>query len=53
MRDTRVYNADFYRAEIERATLELTQGIDDRQRVFLQNKIAAARAYLADLEPSK
>lgn len=53
MQDTRVYTADFYRAEIERAELELTQGIDDRQRVLAQNRIAAARSYLADLERKK
>ena len=53
MQDTRVYTADFYRAEVEKTILELQQGIDDKERVRLQNKLAAARAYLADLEGKK
>jgi hypothetical protein len=46
MRDTRNYNADFYRAEIERDTLTLTQAISNDERVLVQNRIAAARAHL-------
>jgi hypothetical protein len=50
MQDTRQYNADFFRAEIERVTLELTQGISNAERVQLQNKLASARDHLAGLE---
>ena len=39
---------DFFKAEIERAKLELTQGVSNDRRVQLQAQIAAARAYLAD-----
>jgi hypothetical protein len=50
MQDTRQYNAAFFRAEIERDTLALNQGISNEQRVQLQNRIAAARQHLADAE---
>ena len=42
------YSPDFFKAEIERAKLELTQGVRNDRRVQLQTQIAAARAYLAD-----
>lgn len=37
---------DFFKAEIERAKLELTQAISNDRRVQLQTQIAAARSYL-------
>jgi hypothetical protein len=50
MNDTRQYNAAFFRAEIERDTLALTQGISNEERVLLQARLAAARQHLADAE---
>lgn len=50
MRDTRIYSAAFFREEIERDTLALTQGISNEERVLLQNRIAAARQHLVDAE---
>ena len=51
MLDTRTYNADFYRAEIEHTTFLLTQSVTPEERVRLQHKLATARKYLADFEP--
>ena len=42
------YSPDFFKAEIERAELELTQGVSNDRRVQLQTQIAIARSYLAD-----
>jgi hypothetical protein len=39
---------DFFKAEIERAELELTQSITGERRAQLTKQIAAARVWLAD-----
>ena len=45
-----VYTATFFRSEIERLTLLLTQGISPEQRVQYQHELASARSHLAELE---
>ena len=44
------YTAQFYRSEVERLTLELTQSLSPEGRVQLQRELASAREHLADLE---
>ena len=44
------YNADFYKAEVERLTLALTQSVSVEGRVQLQRELAAAREHLAELQ---
>ena len=43
------YDADFYRREIEKDTLTLSQAIDDAERRRLQTRIDRAKEYLAEL----
>ena len=44
------YTADFYRAEVERLTLALTQSVSVEGRVQLQRELASAREHLAELK---
>ena len=44
------YTADFYRAEVERLTLLLTQSVSQTARAQMQNELNSARAHLTDLE---
>ena len=44
------YNANYFRAEVERLTLLLTQAVGPEYRVQLQNQLASARAHLTELE---
>lgn len=44
------YTAEFYRAEVERLTLYLTQSVSAEGRVQLQRELASAREHLAELE---
>lgn len=46
MRGT-VYNADFYREEISRITLWLTQPISAEERSQLQRELESAKSHLA------
>lgn len=48
MRGT-VYNAQFYRAEIERITIWLSQSITTQERNHLQRDLKSAQEHLADL----
>ena len=47
------YNKEFFESEIQRDTNLLNQGISNEQRVFVQNRLAAARQYLADYEKAE
>jgi hypothetical protein len=42
------YTAGFYKAEVERLTLALTQSVGPEQRVQLQKELASAREHLAN-----
>ena len=44
------YTADFYRAEVERLTLALTQSVSVEGRVQLQRELASAREHLTELK---
>jgi len=44
------YNANYFRAEVERLTLLLTQAVGPENRVQLQRELASARQHLADLQ---
>jgi hypothetical protein len=44
------YNANYFRAEVERLTLSLTQAVGPENRVQLQRELASARQHLAELE---
>ena len=44
------YTADFYKAEVERLTLSLTQSVSAEGRVQLQRELASARQHLAELQ---
>jgi hypothetical protein len=44
------HNTAFYRAEVERLTLLLTQSVSEEGRVQLERELASARAHLADLQ---
>jgi len=44
------YNANYFRAEVERLTLLLTQAVGPENRVQLQRELASARQHLAELE---
>ena len=44
------YNANFFKSEVERLTLLLTQAVGPENRVQLQRELAAARAHLAESE---
>ena len=44
------YTKDFYRAEVERLTLLLTQSVSREIRAQLQNELTSARAHLIDIE---
>lgn len=41
------YTAEFYKAEVERLTLALTQSVSSEGRVQLQRELASAREHLA------
>ncbi len=43
------YTAEFYRGEVERLTLALTQSLSSEGRVQLQRELASAREHLAEL----
>lgn len=45
-------NAEFFRLEVERLTLALTQAVSPETRVSYQAQLASAREHLADLEGS-
>jgi len=49
MRST-VYNADFYRGEIERITIWLSQPITSQERNHLQRELKSAQEHLAEFE---
>jgi len=44
------YNADFYRAEIERITIWLSQPVTSQERNHLQRELKSAQEHLAELE---
>lgn len=44
------YTATFYRGEVERLTLLLTQSVSVEDRVQLQRELASAREHLKELE---
>lgn len=44
------YTAEFFKAEVERLTLALTQSISVEGRVQLQRELASAREHLAELQ---
>lgn len=50
MTNTKLYNPSFYRAEIERISLELTQPITQAQRKRLQGNLDVAKRYLAEVD---
>ena len=50
MTETKLYDADFYRGEIARIKLLLTQSITEQERERLQNNLRVAQAYLAQHE---
>ena len=43
------YNADYFKAEVERLTLALTQSVSTSGRAQLQRELASAREHLAEL----
>jgi hypothetical protein len=45
-----VYDAKFFRAEIERLTLFLAQGVGSEERKLLNRKLESAKEHLAELE---
>lgn len=45
-----IYSAEFFRGEIERLTLYMTQAISDEQRAQYQEQLKSAREHLADIE---
>ena len=47
------YGVDFYRGEVERLELLLTQAVSAETRVSYQSQLASARQRLADLETKK
>jgi hypothetical protein len=49
MRGT-TYNADFYRGEISRITLWLSQPITTQERNHLQRELKSAQDHLAEFE---
>ena len=42
------YTEQFYRSEVERLTLALTQSVTPENRVQLQTELASARQHLAE-----
>jgi hypothetical protein len=48
MTETKLYDADFYRGEIARIKLLLTQSITEQERERLQNNLRVAGRYLAE-----
>ena len=46
-----VYTADFFKGEVERLTLALTQSVSAENRVQLQNERASARQHLDTFKP--
>ena len=46
------YPPSFYKGEIKRDNALLTTALSPEERVIVQNRIAAARAYLEDPAPS-
>jgi hypothetical protein len=48
MTETKLYDADFYRGEITRIKLLLTQSITEQERERLQNNLRVAGRYLAE-----
>jgi hypothetical protein len=44
-----IYDAQFYRAEIESIALLLTQPVSHEERLLLQTRLESAKAHLADL----
>jgi hypothetical protein len=48
-----VYDADFFRSEIERLSLMLTQPVSIDTRLQLHRELDSAREHLADLEKGK
>jgi hypothetical protein len=44
------YTAEFYKAEVERLTLYLTQPVSAEGRVQLQRELASSREHLADFD---
>ena len=49
MKGVSLYSADFYRGEIERLTLALTQPVTDSERKTLNSHLDAARAHLGEV----
>jgi hypothetical protein len=47
------YTPAFYRSEVERLTLALTQAVSPEGRVQLQKELASAREHLATATTSK
>ena len=45
------YSEQFYRSEVERLTLALTQSVSAENRVQLQNELASARQHLDSFKP--
>lgn len=43
----KTYDADFYRGEVERLTLALTQSVSAEGRVQLQRELDSAKQHLA------
>ena len=48
-----VYDTNFYRGEIERLTLTLTQPVNSTERTRLTNHLNAAKAHLAEVTTGK
>ncbi len=48
MTETKLYDADFYRGEIARIKLLLSQSINEQERERLQGNMRVAERYLAD-----